>query len=153
MLLQKVPSSLRCWFWARNIPSILTFKSCSPRVNRTRRYEEQGGFSGFPLWPTQRQPSFYPARGMFNLHTDRDAHCAASAATPDFETRQILLPTSSATSKAPVLLIATPTGLPKAFKSVERNPVKISFGTPEGLPLVNGTKTTLYPLCGFRFHE
>ena len=43
-------------------------------------------------------------------------------------TRQTLLPTSSATSSAPPLSIATPTGRPSALSSSLRNPVRMSCG-------------------------
>ncbi len=59
-------------------------------------------------------------------------------------TRQITLPTSSATSNAPCLSSATPTGRPKAVPSALRNPVSTSTGAaPEGLPCAKGTKITL----------
>jgi hypothetical protein len=59
------------------------------------------------------------------------------------ETRQTVLPTSSATSSAPFESIATPTGRPMALPSRSRNPVSTSTGGPEGVPPVKGTKITL----------
>jgi hypothetical protein len=58
-------------------------------------------------------------------------------------TRQITLPTSSATSSAPRASIATPTGRPSASPFSLRNPVSTSTGAPDGLPAAKGTKTTL----------
>ena len=58
-------------------------------------------------------------------------------------TRQMTLPTSSATSSAPLLSIATPTGRPIALLSGPIKPVRISCGRPLGLPFRKGTKTTL----------
>jgi hypothetical protein len=58
-------------------------------------------------------------------------------------TRQITLPTSSATSSAPRASIATPTGRPSAPPSSSRNPVSTSIGAPAGRPAAKGTKTTL----------
>jgi glutathione synthase/RimK-type ligase-like ATP-grasp enzyme len=57
-------------------------------------------------------------------------------------TRQIVLPTSSATSSAPRESMATPTGRPLALPSSSRKAVSTSIGTPDGLPPVKGTKTT-----------
>jgi len=68
-------------------------------------------------------------------------------------TRQITLPTSSATSNAPRSAMATPTGRPNASPSSLRKPVKISVGCPEGRPSANGTKITLCLLLGMRFQE
>ena len=47
-------------------------------------------------------------------------------------TRQITLPTSSATSSAPVLSAVTPTGRPIALPSAERKPVSTSIGLAPG---------------------
>ena len=58
-------------------------------------------------------------------------------------TRQIVLPTSSATSNAPRESIATPTGRPCASPASVRNPVSTSTGVPAGFPPANGTKMTL----------
>ena len=56
------------------------------------------------------------------------------------DTRQTLPPTSSATSSAPCLSTATPTGRPYASPPSLRKPVSTSTGGPEGLPLAsNGT--------------
>src|SRR5688572_24205833 len=71
----------------------------------------------------------------------------------ELDTRQITFPTSSATSNAPRLSIATPTGRPMASPFSLTNPVNTSIGGPAGLPAVNETKITLYPLRGLRFHE
>ena len=57
--------------------------------------------------------------------------------------RQIVLPTSSATSNPPRVSTATPTGRPYASPSGLRKPVSRSIGMPVGLPLANGTNTTL----------
>ena len=54
-----------------------------------------------------------------------------------------MLPTSSATSNAPVLSNVTPTGRPRALPSVLRKPVRKSTGNPLGLPSLNGTNTDL----------
>src|SRR4051794_38133898 len=51
-----------------------------------------------------------------------------------FVTRQMVLPTSSATSRAPSLAMATPTGRPCALPSDETKPVSTSTGMPDGLP-------------------
>ncbi len=59
------------------------------------------------------------------------------------DTRQILLPTSSATSRLPCWSITTPTGRPMAFSSLSRKPVSTSIGWPFGLPSAKGTKITL----------
>lgn len=53
------------------------------------------------------------------------------------------LPTSSATSNAPVFATATPTGRPCASSFSSRKPVSTSSATPLGIPLVKGTKITL----------
>src|SRR6185312_17542445 len=58
-------------------------------------------------------------------------------------TRQIVLPTSSATSNAPSLAIVTPTGRPRAWPFASRNPVNMSIGLPTGCPFRNFTNTTL----------
>ena len=58
-------------------------------------------------------------------------------------TRQMVLPTSSATSRAPCASIATPTGLPIALPSSVTNPPSTSMGSPDGRPPENGTKITL----------
>jgi len=58
-------------------------------------------------------------------------------------TRQITLPTSSATSSAPRLSKATPTGRPQASSCGERNPVRRSTGLPDGRPFSKGISTTL----------
>src|SRR5262245_31402760 len=58
-------------------------------------------------------------------------------------TRQIVLPTSSATSSAPDLSIATPTGRPCASPASLKKPVRTSSGWPEGRPPSKGTKITL----------
>lgn len=58
-------------------------------------------------------------------------------------TRQIMLPTSSATSRPPPLSIATPTGRPQASPSGLRKPFSTSTGGPDGLAPLNGTKITL----------
>src|SRR4051812_16657883 len=68
-------------------------------------------------------------------------------------TLQIELPTSSATSSAPPLSIATPTGRPIATPDGSTNPVSTSMGLPLGFPPENGTNITLYPLTGLRFQE
>src|ERR1700704_3838963 len=52
-------------------------------------------------------------------------------------TRHTVLPTSSATSSAPALLTATPTGRPSALPSWSTKPVRTSIGAPDGRPLVN----------------
>ena len=69
----------------------------------------------------------------------RSARSGASAGV----TRHTLLPTSSATSNAPVRSITTPTGRPRASSSLSRKPVSTSTGLPAGRPLANGTKITL----------
>jgi uncharacterized protein DUF1194 len=58
-------------------------------------------------------------------------------------TRQTTLPTSSATSSAPLRSMATPTGRPNASPSLLRKPVRMSTGMPAGRPSLNGTKITL----------
>ncbi len=59
------------------------------------------------------------------------------------ETRHTTFPTSSATSSAPRVSIATPTGRPIASPFSLTNPVSTSIGMPAGLPSLNGTKITL----------
>jgi hypothetical protein len=54
-------------------------------------------------------------------------------------TRQITLPTSSATSNAPLRSIATPTGRPSALPVSSRNPVSTSTGGPLGCASEKGT--------------
>jgi hypothetical protein len=58
-------------------------------------------------------------------------------------TRHTTLPTSSATSNAPFLSIATPTGRPNAVPSGLTKPVSTSIGGPAGLLFLKGTNTTL----------
>src|SRR6187455_1047128 len=58
-------------------------------------------------------------------------------------TRHTVLPTSSATSRAPFESTATPTGRPRALPSSSTNPVSTSSGSPLGRPSANGTKITL----------
>ena len=58
-------------------------------------------------------------------------------------TRQITLPTSSATSSAPFASSTTPTGRPYAWPSSLKNPVSTSTGGPTARPSTNGTKITL----------
>ena len=58
-------------------------------------------------------------------------------------TRQIALPTSSATSTPPPASTATPTGRPRALPSSPTNPSSTVSGGPEGRPFENGTNTTL----------
>src|SRR6185436_21064701 len=57
-------------------------------------------------------------------------------------TRQIALPTSSATRSPPERSTATPTGRPRATPS-STNPVSTSSGSALGMPFSNGTKITL----------
>src|SRR3954471_20759513 len=66
-------------------------------------------------------------------------------------TRQIVFDRSSATSSAPRPSTVTPTGRPRVLPSSPINPSKKSSGGPEGRPLLNGTKTTLYPAGDVRF--
>lgn len=54
-------------------------------------------------------------------------------------TRQMTLPTSSATSKAPLRSIATPTGRPSALPLSSRKPVSTSTGRPLGCASEKGT--------------
>jgi cytochrome c553 len=68
-------------------------------------------------------------------------------------TRQTVFPTSSATSRPPRVSRATPTGRPIASPSAVTKPESTSSGRPDGRPPLNGTKITLKPLRGFRFHE
>ena len=49
-------------------------------------------------------------------------------------TRQTVLPTSSATSRAPLRVDATPTGRPRALPSSSTKPASTSSGRPAGLP-------------------
>jgi bacterioferritin (cytochrome b1) len=51
-------------------------------------------------------------------------------------TRQMVLPTSSATSNAPCWSMATPTGRPNARPLALRNPLSTSTGLPLGCPAV-----------------
>lgn len=69
--------------------------------------------------------------------TDAYDHCTEE------DTRQMILPTSSATSRAPDLSNATPTGRPCALPSASTKPVSTSCGAPAGLPSAKGTKITL----------
>ena len=73
--------------------------------------------------------------------TGRDL-TASACRRPAARTRQITLPTSSATSKAPARSIATPTGRPRALPLASRKPVSTSCTAPAGRPLAKGTKTT-----------
>ncbi len=59
------------------------------------------------------------------------------------DTRQTLLPVSSAISKPPRLSTARPTGRPRALSTSTRKPVTTSSAGPDGRPLANGTKTIL----------
>ena len=58
-------------------------------------------------------------------------------------TRQMILPTSSATRSAPALSSTTPAGRPFASPSSLKKPVSTSSAAPDGIPSVNGTKITL----------
>src|SRR4051812_5390532 len=70
-------------------------------------------------------------------------------------TFQMVFPASSATSKEPSAITATPTGLPYTsfLLSFAMKPVRKSSGAPEGFPFLNGTKATLYPENRDRFHD
>lgn len=57
---------------------------------------------------------------------------AGAEAAPGALTRQMTLPTSSATSSAPVRSAVTPTGRPIALPSESRNPVSTSTGFAPG---------------------
>jgi hypothetical protein len=57
------------------------------------------------------------------------------------------------TSNPPRESIVTPTGRPKVSPDSVMNPVSTSTGSPAGCAPSNGTKMTLYPLRGARFHE
>jgi len=54
------------------------------------------------------------------------------------ETRQTLLPVSSAINSPPLLSTARPTGRPRALSPSTRKPVTTSSGGPEGRPSTNG---------------
>ena len=71
-------------------------------------------------------------------YSSREENYGAAAVT-----RQTTLPTSSATSNAPRLSIATPTGRPWASPRPFRKPVTTSIGSPDGRPRLNGMKITL----------
>lgn len=58
-------------------------------------------------------------------------------------TRQMTLPTSSATRSPPERTPSTPTGRPMASPLSLRKPVRTSCGGPAGLPSLKGTKMTL----------
>ena len=60
--------------------------------------------------------------------------------------------TSSATNSAPRLSIATPTGQPRTSPLLFTKPVSTSIGGTLGCSSLKGTKITLYPLSGKRFH-
>jgi hypothetical protein len=75
-------------------------------------------------------------------HSERQGLAAALRRSAGV-TRQIVLPTSSATRSAPDLPTATPTGRPCAVPSALKNPVRTSSGGPEGRPPSKGTKITL----------
>ena len=51
-------------------------------------------------------------------------------------TRQMMLPTSSLTSNAPRLSMASMVGRPCAFSSLSRNPVSTFNGLPVGMQIV-----------------
>ena len=72
-----------------------------------------------------------------------DGHARLTPRHRVAETRHTALPTSSATSSAPVRSSATPTGRPCASPAADRKPVSTSIGAPDGRPSANGTKTTL----------
>jgi len=55
------------------------------------------------------------------------------------ETRQMVLPTSSATKSPPRVSSATPTGRPIASPSAPRKPVSTFVGKPDGRPALKGT--------------
>jgi hypothetical protein len=76
------------------------------------------------------------------IHRGRPAAALARVAGAAV-TRQMRLPTSSATSSPPRPSGATPTGRPSALPEVSRKPVSTSSGGPEGRPPAKGTKTTL----------
>jgi hypothetical protein len=65
-------------------------------------------------------------------------------------TRHTVSPRSSAISKPPAASTARPTGRPLASSFAFRKPVTTSCGNPLGLPSLNGTKITRYPLKGLR---
>src|SRR3546814_15822738 len=71
--------------------------------------------------------------------TSHQRESPASSRVLTGTTRQTTLPTSSATSRAPVLSTTTPTGRPKECPSSPTNPVNTSSGAPAGLPLEKGT--------------
>lgn len=58
-------------------------------------------------------------------------------------TRHTVLAKSSAMISAPFGSTVTPTGRPRVLPSSPRKPVAKSTGSPEGLPLLKGTKITL----------
>ena len=81
----------------------------------------------YSFWPHRLQPELSDDLLMGRYRT--------GAAT----TRQMTLPTSSATSSAPRLSSVTPTGRPLAAPLALRKPVSTSTGIPDGLPASNGT--------------
>src|SRR5688572_18422999 len=81
--------------------------------------------------------------GQFGANSGHRGSDALTDYLVDPETRQTVLPTSSATSNAPRLSITTPTGRPIASPFGLTKPVSTSIGIPEGFPPVNGTKITL----------
>src|SRR5690606_13862012 len=112
--------------------------------------DERRGAAGQPGAGTQAEPLDEKAR--FRAGCNGVASRLA-AQRPAGATRQPASPTSSATSRAPRRSAATPTGRPIASPFSLRKPVSTSCGGPSGRPSRKGTKMTLYPDGGLRFHE
>jgi hypothetical protein len=72
------------------------------------------------------------------LRQSRDPRCPLQPQGEAAETRQTLLPVSSAINSPPLPSTARPTGRPRALSPSTRKPVTTSSGGPEGRPSTNG---------------
>ena len=126
--------------------------SCLRATSPTRRTRRPAAIS-IPAAATRRIGAEQKRRNLWKLRRSTgcaacvrgNCHCPASRRRPDqgaAVTRQMVLPTSSATSRLPRPSSATPTGRPLACPLASRNPVSTSIGSPAGLPSTKGTKIT-----------
>src|SRR5262249_26722727 len=120
----------------------------SAERRRSRVPEHGAGLRAQHRVPGRARPRVQGARGAERLY---GAHAHASPRGVQgasqrwltccgfvvLSTRQTVFPTSSATSRAPVRSIATPTGRPRASPASLTKPVKTSSAAPEGLPRAN----------------
>jgi hypothetical protein len=114
------------------------------RALRTlKALQDEAGAARDRLDASGQQPNEPERRAIPGATRPGDDQSSLAVLVAAEVTRQILLPTSSATSSAPWPSIATPTGRPSASSSALRKPVSTSTGSPSGRPSANGTKMTL----------